>query len=313
MTFMQKLQNFDWLGITLTIGLYVSFAVAFAFGGTIWPWKSGRIIALIVVSGLLIIAFGITQYYSIFTSKNNRLFPCEFLRNPQLLLIYLCMACGGCALFVSIYYLPLFFLFVYGDNGVQAAVRLLPLVCFYVATILLCGAAMGRTGYHMVWYLLSGMFMIFGGALMYTVSADTPVANIYGYSVLLGLGMATTQAGYAVGPLLVKPDRVAEVIQFMNIAQGQSQLIGLAVASTIFQNTAYSGLKTVLAGTGYTDIEIQGAIAGARSAVLQTTTAEVRAQCIDVIVQSIQKVWIMVIAAAALYIVCSCFLTHRRF
>lgn len=310
---MQNLKRLDWLGTILNAGLYVSFTMAFSFGGAIWAWDDGRAIALIVVFGVLTIAFAGTQYYSTFTNETDRLFPLEFLHSPQLILLYVCMACGGAALFVSVYYIPLFFLFVHGDTGTQAAVRLLPFICFYVATILLCGATMGRTGYHMVWYLMSGIFLTSGGAMMYNVSANTQPANIYGYAILLGLGMTTTQAGYAVAPLLVKPDRVAEVIQFLNISQGQSQLIGLTIASSIFQSLTYSGLKAVLAGTQYSDVEIQAAIAGAQSTVLETATPELRSRCIDVIVDTIEDAWVLVIAAGALYTLCSLFLTHRRF
>ena len=312
-TLMQKVKGLDWLGTVLTAGLYVSFTLAFTFGGAIWNWKDGRVIALIVVFGVLTIIFGVTQYHSVWTNRDDRLFPCEFVRDPQLVLLYVCMACGGAALFVSIYYIPFYFLFVHGDSGTKAAVRLLPFIVLYVVTILVCGATMGRTGYHMVWYLASGIFLTAGGALMYTVRLDTAPANIYGYAILLGLGMTTTQAGYAVGPLLVKADRVTELIQFLNISQGQSQLIGLTLASAIFQNLTYPRLKTALAGTGYPDSEIRAALAGARSTVLETASPELRAKCIDVIVQGIRDDWVLVIAAGALYVLCSCFLTRKRF
>ena len=312
-TFVRKVKDYDWLGTVLTAGLYVSFTIAFTFGGAIWHWNDVRTIILMVVFGILTIAFGLTQHYSTWTSKRERLFPCEFLRDPQLVLLYVCMACSGAALFVSIYYIPLFFLFVQGDSGTQAAVRLLPFICFYVATILLCGATMGRTGYHMVWYLISGIFLTCGGATMYTVQAQTSATHIYGYAVVLGIGMSTAQAGYAVAPRLVKPDRIPEAIQFLNISQGQSQLIGLTIASAIFQSLTYSGMKRVLAGSDYSDDEIQAAIAGAKSTVLETATPELREQCIDVIVQSIGNVWVLVIAAGVMYTLCSCFLNRARF
>ena len=312
-TFMQRVKRLDLLGTVLTAGLYVSFTLAFTFGGVIWPWNDGRVIALIAVFGVLTITFGLTQYYAILTNKTERLFPCEFIREPQLILLYVCMACGGAALFVSVYYIPLYFQFVHGDNGTQAAIRILPFICFYVATILVCGATMGRTGYHMVWYLGSGIFLTCGGATMYTVHAETSPAHIYGYAILLGIGMTTTQAGYGVAPLLVTPDRVPEVIQFMNISQGQSQLIGLTIASNIFQSIACSGLENVLAGTGYLDSDIQAAIAGANSTILKTATPELRELCNNVIVHSIDNVWVLVIAAGALYTACSCFLTRARF
>ena len=312
-TFKQRVKGLDWLGTVLTAGLYVSFTLAFTFGGAIWQWTDGRVIALIVVFGLLTIGFSVTQYYAISTNETDQLFPCEFVRDPQLVLLYVCMACGGAALLVSLYYVPLYFLFIQGDSGTQAAVRLLPFVCFYVATILLCGATMGRTGYHMVWYLISGIFLTCGGATMYTVRAETPARNIYGYAVLLGIGMATTQAGYAVAPRLVKLERVPEVIQFLNISQGQSQLVGLTIASGIFQSITYSSLRRVLAGADYPDGEIQAAIAGAKSTVLETATPKLRQQCLDVIVHSIGNVWVLVIAAGSLYTLCACFLTRSRF
>ncbi|KAL9611866.1 MAG: hypothetical protein Q9167_003520 [Letrouitia subvulpina] len=298
-TLLQKIKGLDWLGTILTAGLYVSFTLAITLGGASWSWNDTRVIALIVASGVLTITFGLTQYNSTFTNVAERLFPCEFVRDPQLILLYVCMACGGAALFVSIYYIPFYFLFVHGDSGIKAAVRLLPFICFYVATILICGATMGRTGYHMVWYLVSGVFLTAGGATMYTVKVDTAPANIYGYAILLGLGMTTTQAGYAVGPLLVESDRVAELIQFLNISQGQSQLIGLTIASAIFQSLTYPHLKVVLDGTGYSDDEIRAAIAGARSRVLETASPELRARCIDAIVQSIRDDWLLVVAAGA--------------
>ena len=72
------------------------------------------------------------------------------------------MACGGVALFVAVYYIPLYFQFVHGDSGIMSAVRLLPFICFYVATILLCGWLMPMTGYFILWYLASGILMLIG-------------------------------------------------------------------------------------------------------------------------------------------------------
>lgn len=118
------------------------------------------------------------------------------------------------------------------------------------------------------------------------------VCKIYGYEILLGLGMTKTQAGYAIGPLLVKPDRVAELIQFLNISQGSSQLIGLTIASAIFQSISFRRLKAVLAGADYPNREIQATLAGARSEVLETITPELHARCINFIVQSIQSNWV---------------------
>ena len=81
-TFTQKMKGLDWLGTVLTAGLYVSFTMAFSFGGAIWAWNDGRVVALIVIWVVLTTAFGVTQYLSASTNQKDRLFPCEFLRDP---------------------------------------------------------------------------------------------------------------------------------------------------------------------------------------------------------------------------------------
>ncbi|KAJ4203425.1 hypothetical protein NW759_015177 [Fusarium solani] len=310
-TFTQKMSSLDWLGIVLSAAMYVCFVLAFAFGGVIWEWSDARTIALIVLSGVFLVAFAASQHYALFTTQLNRLFPCDLLRDVRLVLLYICMACGGAALFVSVYYIPLYYLFVHGDTGVEAAIRLLPFISVYVAAILTAGYAMPRVGYQQVWYLLSGIFLIAGGAAMLTVDVTTTSACVYGFSVLIAVGLTVCQAGYAIATRLAKLGREPEAIQFLNISQGQSQLLGLAIASSIFQSTAFSGIKSVLDGMGFTDAEIQTAIAGAKSAVLQQVGPELRQECIEVIVQAVRYQWVLVVVAGVLQTTCSCFLPRK--
>lgn len=309
----QKLKNLDWLGMFLTAAMYVFFVVALTFGGSIWTWDDARFIVLMVLAGVSVIAFAVTQHYAVFTNKTDRLFPCDLLRNKQLVLLYLAMAAGGAALFVSVYYIPLYFLFVHGESGTQAAIRLLPFVSFYVTAILVCGYAMPAVGYHWVWYLVSGVLLTGGGAGMYMIDADTPVSHTYGFSVLLGFGLTVSQAGYALAPHLVKADRVPEVIQFLNISQGQSQMFGLAIASAIFQNEAFKRINEVLEGQGYPESEIRAAVAGSQSELLQNAGDELRQRMLGAIVDTIQLEYILIIVSGALLTVCALFLTKKRF
>lgn len=308
-----KLKQLDWLGIVLSWGVFTSFTLGFLSGGVVWAWDDGRTLANIVVFGVLTAAFAAQQKFRLLTDSDHRLFPCSFVRDPQLVLLYVIMSCsGGASLFVAIYYIPFFHLFVDGASGTQAAVALLPYIAFYVATVLLCGALMGRVGYHMVWFLVSGLFLTAGAAAMYAVTRATGRANLIGYAILLGIGMTTSQAPYAIGNQLVEPARAADLIQFINISQGSSQLIGLAVASVIFQTQSFAGIRRIL-GPEYSGDDIQAAIAGARSDLLTAVDPATRDAVIDVIVTAISRVWILVIAAGALEIICSLFLTRTRF
>ena len=148
---------------------------------------------------------------------------------------------------------------------------------------------------------------------MYTIRLSTIPAHIYGFTILLGLRMTTSQAEYAMRPLLMRSDRVAEVIQFLNIPQNQSQLIDLVIANSLFQSKIYSGLKALLAETEYPVSDIHAVIANARSTMLHTTSSNLRIKCIEVIVRSINDAWVLIITADAFYILCLCFLNRKRY
>ncbi|EKG18978.1 Major facilitator superfamily [Macrophomina phaseolina MS6] len=307
-----KLLSLDWVGAVLSSTMYTTFAMIFTFGGSIWPWGGGRMIALYVVCAATTIAFAVTQYFALFTTKQNRLFPGHFLRDRTLVLLFICCCCLGGALFVTIYYLPLYFQFVRNDNGVEAAVRLLPFICFYVFGVVLNGLLMLRWGYYMPWFLVSGVFATIGGALLYTSSADMANANVYGYSILVGIGMTAYQAAYSVVPAKVSPDEVAEVIQFINIAQQGSILIALTICNTVFQNVAYDKLLAILIPAGYSEVDVTAAIAGARSVVLQSAPPDVRSAALDVLVEAIDDAYTLIIVSGGLLIICALLMKREK-
>lgn len=102
-TIHQKIRRLDFLGTALSTGLFVSITLAFSFGGVIWPWNDARIIALFVVGGVLTVAFAFTQFYSVLTNEVDRLIPCHFLADAQLVLLNVFAFSAMPALFVSIY------------------------------------------------------------------------------------------------------------------------------------------------------------------------------------------------------------------
>lgn len=299
--------------MVITAAMYTCFILAFTFGGAIWAWGDGRLIALAVLSAVFAVVFAVTQYYAVLTDKTSRLFACEFVGQPQLVLLYIAMACGGATQFITTYYIPLYFIFVYGDTGTEAAIRLLPFICCYVVAILTCGYAMPRLGYHILWYFASGLLMATGGIAMYTIDTNTPTSHAYGFSALLGFGLTVSQAGYGLGTRLVHSSRAPDVIQFMNIAQGQSATLGLVIASAIFQSEAFAGLQKVLSSQGFSESQIHAAIAGSRSEVLQMISPELKKQCLAKIVEAIRLNWVLVIVAGSLQIIISLFISRKRF
>lgn len=165
------------------------------FGGIMYEWGSATEIALFVVSGVLFLVFGLQQGFAVgVRRREDRIFPVEFLsvRSPgarTVLIMFGTTAAGGCGIFLPTFFIPLFFQFTRGDSPIEAAVRLLPFILVMVVVTLTQGAVLSRAGFYMPWFLVGGLLATAGGALMFTIDADTSTARVYGYSVLVGAGV----------------------------------------------------------------------------------------------------------------------------
>ncbi|EED21303.1 efflux pump antibiotic resistance protein, putative [Talaromyces stipitatus ATCC 10500] len=310
----KKLRDVDWVGTVLNATVYVTFVMALTFGGATWRWGAGGTIGMFVAFGVSLIAFSIQQTFSIFTTEENRIFPIDFLRRPVLILLYVLTACSATGLFLALYYIPVYFQFAHGENGITSAVRLLPFVILFVFFVMVNSFVMSKTGWYMPWFVFSGIFITIGAALMYAlVNSNTSNSAIYGYSVILALGVGSTcQAAYSIASAKVDPHRTSDAVGFINSAQIGSITISLSISGTIFQNIAYQNIQAATEGLGFTPADIHAAIAGAKSVIFDDTTAEVRAVVVEGIVNAIDDVYIMAIAAGAFATVAAFLLPRER-
>ena len=140
--------------------------MSISFGGALYPWNSGQIIALFVLGGVIWIAFFAVQKISLFTTDRDRMFPVHFLKNKEALLLFLLMGTGAAAAFIPIYYIPIYFQFTRNDSALDSAVRLLPFIFVLSGFILANGALMSKFGYYKPWYLVGSALGLVGSALL---------------------------------------------------------------------------------------------------------------------------------------------------
>lgn len=160
--------------------------------------------------------------------------------------------------------------------------------------------------------------MTAGSAPMFTVGAETPMANVYGYSILLGAGAGLlVNSGYTVGGIKTtlrtgSGEDVQSVISMLNLSQLGSQLVALLIAGQVFQSLAMANLTGVLNGQGFSQQDIRGAIAGAKSTLFESLTSEMKGSAIDAIMDAIKNVYIISIVAGACAVVSSLLLKRER-
>ena len=307
----ERLAKLDYLGTLLMVGACVAGVMAINFGGIIYPWNSGQTISCFVVSGVLFIIFGLQQGFCILTTEENRIFPCQFLKDRTLVILFMQMSSSVTIFFVPIYFIPLFFQFARNDNAVEAGVRLLPLICLLVFATIMNGVFMSKYGYYMPWFLAGGCFALIGSALMYTVKTDTSVSKIYGYTVLLGIGGGMyAQASFAIAQVKVKPQEIPSAIGFISLAQIGAATIALAIANSVFLNQATNGILAILPNVPRS--VVQSSVSGAGSTFFRTLDPSVKTAVLGAVTHAISRIYILAITGSALTIVLSLFMSREK-
>jgi hypothetical protein len=136
------------------------------FGGTLYPWSSGQIIALFVVTGALWIIFVLQQAFTVFTTKEMRMLPIHLYMQKEPLLLFVACTAVGAVSYTSVYYIPIYFQFTRGDTAMDAAARQLPFIFFLITAIPASGLYMSRVGYYKPCYLGGSIVAMVAAVLM---------------------------------------------------------------------------------------------------------------------------------------------------
>lgn len=288
----RRLRSIDGLGTVLMIGTLTSVLMAINFGGTVYAWNSGQIIALFVTSGVLALALGFQQRYAIATTESSRSFPVHFLHNRQLCIIFLVEACASTLTFLPIYFLPLYFQFAKSLSAVESGVQVLPLVAFLVVTICGTGLLTSRYPWPMPWFALGSASALAGSALLYTINLTTSSAHVYGYSILIGFGAGCyVTLCFTVAQAHAPEGQIPFAVGFITFSQLAASAIALSIANTLFLNISIKNVHNV--ASELAPVEIQSLISGANSTLLASLDASTQVLVKNTVVQSLGYPYIL--------------------
>lgn len=234
----QKLLQLDPLGTLCFLPGIICLLLALQWGGSKYPWSSGRIIALLVVFAVLIVAFCLLQY---FRDDDYVTVPTRVITNRSIAAGVWYTICMGGTLSVAVYYLPIWFQAIEGVDAVQSGIRSVPLVLALVVAVIICGILVGRIGYYTPFMILSSILAPIGLGLISTFQVDTGHAKWIGYQILLGLGLGCgmQQSNMAAQTVLSRRDASAGMA-LMFFGQSLGGSVFLSVAQNILDNKLIS-------------------------------------------------------------------------
>ncbi|KAF4494557.1 ABC transporter [Fusarium agapanthi] len=305
-TLSEKLRLLDRINAVIFLAGSACLTVALTFGGVVYSFNSGTIIALWTVTGVLLVAFIVLLKIHPLVSKENRLYPLHFFKNWILINMQVQVFLSSGIILAMTYFVPLYFQFIKGDGALEAGVRLLPLIMFMVAVSMLNGFLMPKYGLIPVWYIGGSALALIGSALMYTIDDTTSNGKVYGYNILVGAGAGCyIVAGFAIMQSLVPTHEIANAV-----AQDLGMVLFLAISGSLFHNVAADKVGNALPTASDTDIG--NLIAGTSSAAFKALSEDEKAVVIPEIASAMKSIWAFFMAAAALSFVCACPLAKAK-
>lgn len=237
----QKLAQLDGLGIFFLLPAVICLLLALQWGGAKYTWGSGRIVALLVLTGVLFMAFVAVQ---ILRPKTATIPPRIFCQR-SILAGFWATICVGASMMIMVYYLPIWFQAIENVSAVDSGIRLLPLVLSMVVASITTGALTARVGYYTPFMLFGVVLLSIGAGLLTTLQIDTTEAKWIGYQILYGFGMGCTFQAPNLAAQTVLPTQdvpVGTSLMFF------SQLLGGAIFTSVGSNVLDNELLKRMVG-----------------------------------------------------------------
>jgi EmrB/QacA subfamily drug resistance transporter len=176
----------DYLGAALLVAGVTCLLLVTVWGGDRYGWGSPTILGLAAAGVLLLGAFAVQE-----RRASEPVLPPRLFRDPVFRVATAALFLIGVAMFGSIVFLPLFLQVVGGASATSSGLLLLPLMGGIVASSVVVGRVISRTGRYR-WYPVAGTaLMTVAMGLLATMDAGTSRTTASWYVVLLGVGLGT--------------------------------------------------------------------------------------------------------------------------
>lgn len=246
----------DPLGTTFLMGAIITYLMAVHYGGQIYPWSSPLVIALLVGSGVLGIAFGLCESWQ---GERAIVIPRLFKRREIGLSALFSILQAG-AFFSMIYYIPIYFQAVRGSNPITSGVQNLPFILAAMAGALSAGIFISATGMSTTVMVGGAALGTIGCGICYMLSIDTPTGRWIGYQLVAGLSLgAALQIPVIVGQVSVESADLSSATSMMLCFQTLGGALWVSAAQSVFVNRMLLALPALAPGLDPARIVATGA------------------------------------------------------
>jgi MFS family permease len=301
--FVQKLRELDFLGAGVIISAIVCLLLVLQWGGSVKPWNSPTVIALLVLFGVLVIAFALIQL----RRGDRATLPPKLLGQRTILFGSLFSTFFGMALYTHIYFLPFYFQAVIGSSAESSGIRTIPYLVSNTILALVVGGTITAIGFYTPFMIFAGAIFCIGCGLLFTLTTSTSNGRLIGYQILAGGGAG---AGVQIPFIAVQvvatakelPAANAIVVFFLNLGGALS----ISIAESVFTNTLRSKITLLAPG-----VDANSVIAAGATHVRDVVSSVDLPAVLVAYTDAIDRAFILPIAVSALATICACFVEFK--
>lgn len=241
--FWRMMRRLDPIGTVSFVASIICLLIALQWGGTRYPWSSGRIIALLVIFGVLLLVFVLSQ--ALLAPKNATI-PRNIVKNRSMAFGAWFAFCQGAAFNLFVFYLPLYFQTIKNASPIRSGVDYLPLILINTVGILLAGVLTTRIGYYMPWIWISSILMPIGAGLLTLLHVNSNTGHWVGYQVLFAIGSGFgLQQPFVTAQAILPLEQISTGTAVMLFAQLGGGAIFVSVAETVFTGELVKRIKAM--------------------------------------------------------------------
>lgn len=258
-TWKEKATRMDPIGTFFFLPCIVCLLLALQWGGVTYRWANARIIALLVVAGILFVAFVVVQRWK----GDNATVPGRVFINRSVLAGSWFSFCNGAAMQTFFYFIPIWFQAIKHASAVKSGIMSLPLVLGLVIMGISAGILTKKIGYYAPWMILSSILTPIGAGLITTFTPHTGHSAWIGYQALFGMGVGLGMQQPSVAAQTVLPRKDVSIgAALMMFSQTLGGAVFISVGNNIFDARLAHNLAKIpgidvgsVAATGATELK----------------------------------------------------------
>jgi len=248
----------DYLGAALLALTLAAIVLVTDLGGSVYPWSSPLLIALIVIAGAGLIGFVLVE-----GRAREPILPLQLFRSRDVWVTSVVGLIVGFALIGSVTYLPVFLQIVKGLSPTESGLRMVPLMAGTLVTSIIAGQLVSRTGKYKLFPIVGTIIVTLSLFLISRMTGETSTLAASLYMLLLGLGL-----GFVMQVLIIA---VQNAVDYRDLGVATSNAIlfrfiggslGTALLGAVLATQLGANVQRLIPGTAALDSISPQALAG---------------------------------------------------